>query len=298
MQDMNGCGASLEGVSKRYGATPALEEVTLRIEPGAVTALLGPNGAGKSTAVALLLGLVRAQGGRVRVLGGEAGELAARRRTGVMLQSAALPDTLRVGELLRLVRGYYPNPLAAEETLELCGLGALRSRAYAALSGGEQRRVQFALAICGNPDLMFLDEPTTGLDVEARARLWSVVRALAARGCAILLTTHYLEEAEALASRVAVLVRGRIVSCGTVEQIRAHGARRRIRCISGLPVDEIRAWAGVSDATRTEGWLQIEGPSAEPIVRRLLAADPTLSELEVRRTGLAEAFVRITREAA
>jgi ABC-2 type transport system ATP-binding protein len=298
MQSDNSAAASLTGVVKRYGERLALDGVTLAIEPGQVTALLGPNGAGKTTAISVLLGLATPEAGEVRVLGGSPHELAVRRRVGVMLQSAALPDTLRVGELLRLICGYYPSPRPLAEVAALAGLGRLLHVPYAKLSGGQQRRVQFALAVCGNPQLVFLDEPTTGLDLEAREALWEVVRALTARGAAILLTTHYLEEAEALAQRVAVLVRGRIVSCGTVDEIRACGVRRRIRCVSELPVEEIRGWTGVTGASRAARWLDIEGVVAEPIVRRLLAADPNLSELEVRRSGLAEAFVKITREAA
>ncbi len=298
MQSDNSPAASLTGVVKRYGDRLALDDVTLAIEPGQVTALLGPNGAGKTTAISLLLGLATPEAGEVRVLGGSPHELAVRRRVGVMLQSAALPDTLRVGELLRLICGYYPSPRPLAEVAALAGLGQLLHVPYSKLSGGQQRRVQFALAVCGNPQLVFLDEPTTGLDLEAREALWDVVRALTARGAAILLTTHYLEEAEALAQRVAVLVRGRIVSCGTVDEIRAYGVRRRIRCVSDLPVAEIRGWTGVTGASREARWLDIEGAVAEPIVRRLLAADPNLTELEVRRSGLAEAFVKITREAA
>src|SRR5689334_9323927 len=290
--------ASLTHVVKRYGEKLALEGLTLGIESGQVTALLGPNGAGKSTAIALLLGLTRVASGTVRVLGGEPGALAVRRRTGVMLQSAALPDTLRVGELLTLVRSYYPRPRAAQEIIAAAGLRACLDSPYARLSGGQQRRVQFALAICGDPELLFLDEPTTGLDIEARESLWAVVRSLTARGCAILLTTHYLEEAEALAQRVAVLSRGRLVSAGTVDEIRACGLSRRIRCISALPAEQVRTWSHVTAATREAQWLDIESTSAEPVVRALLEADPCLRELEVRRAGLAEAFVRITREAA
>lgn len=290
--------ASLTEVVKRYGAKTALDHVSLTIEPGKVTALLGPNGAGKTTAISVLLGLTAPQAGRVEVLGGTPASLRVRRRLGVMLQSAALPDTLRTGELLRLVSGYYPSPRPLTEVALLAGISELLDTPYGRLSGGQQRRVQFALAICGNPELVFLDEPTTGLDIEARETLWAVVRELTARGCAMLLTTHYLEEAEALAQRVAVLVRGAIVSEGTVEAIREHGVRRRIRCVSALPVEAVRAWPGVSGAIREDRWLDIEAPLAEPVVRRLLEADPTVRDLEVRRTGLAEAFVRITREAA
>jgi ABC-2 type transport system ATP-binding protein len=158
--------------------------------------------------------------------------------------------------------------------------------------------VQFALAVCGNPELLFLDEPTTGLDIDARERLWTVVRELVAEGCAVLLTTHYLEEAEALAHRVAVLMNGRIVTEGTVDEIRAVGVRRHIRCVSALAAAQVREWPGVDAVAGQDGRLDIEARIAEPIVRRLLTTDPSVSELEVTRAGLAEAFVRITREAA
>jgi ABC-2 type transport system ATP-binding protein len=290
--------AALTAVSKSFGRNLALDEVSLTIAPGEVTALLGPNGAGKSTAIGLLLGLIAADSGTAQVLGGAPGDLGVRRRTGVMLQSAALPDTLRAGELLRQIMGYYPTPRPFAEVVELTGLAPLLGVPYGRLSGGQQRRVQFALAVCGNPELLFLDEPTTGLDIEARESLWQVVRALTARGCAVLLTTHYLEEAEALAQHVVVLMRGRILTRGTVEDIRARDVRRQIRCTSRLTADEVRAWPGVTSVSCSAGVLEIESPAAEPVVGRLLACDPSLSGLEVRRTGLAEAFVRITREAA
>lgn len=290
--------ASLTGAVKRYGANTALDGVSLDIERGKITGLLGPNGAGKSTAIALWLGLATPDAGRVELFGQSPRQLQARRRIGVMLQTAALPETLRVGELLELTSSYYARPLSLAKVSEYAGLDNLLRRPYSALSGGQQRRVQFALAICGNPELLFLDEPTTGLDIEARESLWAVVRSLVAQGCAVLLTTHYLEEAEALADRIAVLVSGRIVTEGTVDEIRAVGVRRHIRCVSNIPVAEVRAWPGVAAVTKRDNRLDIEVGSAEPIVRRLLGADPSLSELEVSRAGLADAFMQITKEAA
>jgi len=337
--------AGLTGVSKRYGTSVALDRVSLGLERGKVTALLGPNGAGKSTTVALLLGLAGADEGRVELFGNSPQVLAARRRVGVMLQSAGLVEVLRVRELVQLTSSYYARPRALSEVAEMAGIGGLLAKPYGALSGGQQRRVQFALAICGRPELLFLDEPTTGLDIEAREALWTVVRGLVAEGCAVLLTTHYLEEAESLAHRVAVLMRGRIVAEGTVDEVRAMGVRRRIRCVSTLAAAEVRTWVGVEsvvdEAARTgggaaadggeagrdvararsdgdaaargvtavgePGWeaggrltpkrrrLEISAVVAEPIVRRLLEGDPGLSELEVSRAGLAEAFVEITR---
>jgi ABC-2 type transport system ATP-binding protein len=302
MPTENSSAAALAGVVKRYGTNVALNGVSLNIERGKVTALLGPNGAGKSTAISLLLGLATADEGSASLFGQSPQLLAARRRIGVMLQTAALPDTLRVGELVQLTSSYYASPRPLAEVARITGIESLLRRRYGALSGGQQRRVQFALAICGNPQLLFLDEPTTGLDIEARESLWAVVRSLTAGGCAVLLTTHYLEEAEALAQCVAVLVRGRIVTEGTVEELRSLGVRRHVRCVSGLGAAEVRLWPGVEAVTEMaaerdaggERRLEISVAVAESIVRRLLAADPNLRELEVTRAGLAEAFVQIT----
>jgi ABC-2 type transport system ATP-binding protein len=288
--------AALDGVVKRYGSITALDGIDLSIERGKVTALLGANGAGKSTAVAVLLGLTAPDAGQVNLLGGVPRQIAVRRRIGVMLQNAALPDTLRTRELLRLTSSYYARPRPLADLARLARVGDLLERSYGKLSGGQQRRVQFALAICGRPELLFLDEPTTGLDIEARQAVWSVIRALVAEGCAVLLTTHYLEEAEALAHRVAVLVRGRIVADGTLDEVRAQGVRRRIRCITGVAAEQVRTWPGVTEVSRQDSKLEVEAVVAEPIVRRLLDLDPELGELEVRRAGLAEAFIQLTRE--
>jgi len=288
--------ASLAGAVKRYGDLTALDGLDLMLHRGELLALLGPNGAGKSTAISLLLGLVRADGGRVELFGQDPQDIRARRRVGVMLQSAVLPATLSVAELLRLTMSYYPAPRALEEAAELAGVTDLLSRRYAALSGGQQRRVQFAMALCGRPELLFLDEPTVGMDIEARQKLWSAIRKLLAEGCAIVLTTHYLEEAEALAQRVVVLAKGRVLSDGSVQALRARVARARIRCLSDLDAHAIAQWSQVTSATREGARLAIQTDAAESVVRRLLDADPALSELEVLRAGLAEAFTELTRE--
>jgi ABC-2 type transport system ATP-binding protein len=290
--------ARLEAATKRYGKTPALESVTLDIRRGEVLALLGPNGAGKTTAISLLLGLLTADAGSASLFGSTPHTLSARRRIGAMLQTTAVPDTLTIGELIALFRSYYPRPRSVADIVDLAGVGDLLGRRYGRLSGGQQRRAQFALAICGHAELLFLDEPTTGLDIEARATMWQTIRRLVAAGCGVLLTTHYLEEAEALADRIAVLARGHLVAQGSIAEIRARVAQKRIHCVSSLPRDSIALWPEVRSVAAVGSRLEIITDAAEPVVRRLLLEDANLAELEVRRAGLAEAFTEITREAA
>jgi len=290
--------AALHGVSRRFGAVLALDQVSLDVRRGEVLALLGPNGAGKTTAISLLLGLQRPDAGSADLFGGPPESRPARNRIGAMLQTGGVPDTLTVAELVGLFRSYYPRPRSVADTVNLAGVADLLRRRYGTLSGGQQRRAQFALAICGNPEILFLDEPTTGLDVEARATLWKTVRQLVAEGSAVVLTTHYLEEAEALADRVDVLARGRIVASGSVQQIRARVAQRRIRCVSALAPEAVALWPEVRSVARAGERMEIVTDAAEIVVRQLLFEDVTLSDLEVHRAGLAEAFVEITREAA
>jgi ABC-2 type transport system ATP-binding protein len=290
--------AALKAAYKRYGGVVALDGVDLDVRPRELLALLGPNGAGKTTAIALMLGIAQPDAGDVELFGLPPHSLDARRRTGVMLQTAGMPDTLKVRELLAQVRSYYADPLDADACAKTAGIADLLDRRYGKLSGGQQRRVQFSLAIAGRPKLLFLDEPTVGLDLPARQALWSAIRALVADGCAVILTTHYLEEAEALADRVAVLAKGRIVAMGSVRQIRSRVAQRRIRCISELPLETIGAWPDVRSICRDGERVEIVTDAAESVVRRLLGADATLAELEVQRPGLADAFVEITQEAA
>jgi ABC-2 type transport system ATP-binding protein len=216
----------------------------------------------------------------------------------VMMQEVGLTPELRVRELVDLTASYYPNPLPTEQTLALTRISVLANRPYAKLSGGQKRQVQFALAICGRPPVLFLDEPTVGLDVEAREAMWRTIRQMIAEGCSIVLTTHYLEEAEALADRVAVLANGRLIASGTVPEIRSIVSRKQIVCTSTLAADDVRGWPQVISATRETHRLQITATDAEDVLRRLLAADADVRDLEVRQAGLAEAFADLTKEAA
>ncbi len=290
--------AELRGVHKRYGRTTALAGLSLAVGPGELVALLGPNGAGKSTAIALWLGLLEADDGDVRLFGRSPLEVASRREVGVMLQEVVLNPTLRVRELVELAASYYPSPLAVHQALELTHTTELAGKPCGKLSAGQKRQAQFAVAICGRPRLLFLDEPTVGLDVQARELMWRTIRAMVAEGSSVLLTTHYLEEAEALADRVAVLARGELIASGTVDEVRSIVSRKRITCTSGLGADDIRTWPDVVDATGDTRRLEITAIDAESVVRRLLAADHQLKNLEVRQAGLAEAVAELTREVA
>ena len=187
--------ASLEGVNKNYGDVRALRGVDFRVRAGEVVTLLGPHGAGKTTAVKLVLGLMPPNSGRPRVFGGDPTNPENRTRTGAMLQVGRVPETLRVREHINLFSSYYQKPTASAEVLAIAGLEKLSDRKFGDLSGGQRQRVLFALAICGDPDLLFLDEPTVGLDVEARRMLWDEIRKMVARGKTVLLATHYLQEA-------------------------------------------------------------------------------------------------------
>jgi ABC-2 type transport system ATP-binding protein len=242
--------AELRGVHKRYGKVEALQGVDLQIHPGELVALLGPNGAGKTTAVGVLLGQRRPDAGSAKLFGRDPTLPATRRLVGATPQVAGFPDNLTVAEVVDFVRVHYPNPAASRELLERFGLGEVADRRTGGLSGGQQRRLAVALAFAGQPRLVVLDEPTTGLDVEARRGLWEVVRLFVADGGAVLLTTHYLEEAQVLASRVVVIADGTIVAHGSVEDIttRAGLGRGHLRVPSppGLEEAILRLTGGAS----------------------------------------------------
>ncbi len=290
--------AELVGAIKRYGKTVALDRVNLDVRRGEVLAVLGPNGAGKSTAISLWLGLLQPDAGEARLMGRSPLDVESRRDVGVMMQEVALEPLLRVRELVDLAASYYPDPLSVDETLALTRTTGLADKRYAKLSGGQKRQAQFAIAVVGRPRLLFLDEPTVGLDVQARETMWHAIRDLVARGSSVVLTTHYLDEAEALANRVVVLAKGRVIASGSVDEIRSVVSRTHISCASELSAADVRGWPSVLEASGDARKLTITAADGESVVRRLLAADPGLRQLEVRQAALAEAFTELTKEAA
>src|ERR1700678_1376859 len=286
--------ASLRSVSKRFGQQIALDRLSLELRRGEVVALLGPNGAGKTTAVRLLLGLSQATSGEVRIFGGNPRDRANRLRLGAMLQVGRMPETLRVREHLQLFSSYYANPRPLAELLVVAGLEGLEEKLFGTLSGGQKQRVLFALALCGDPDLICLDEPTLGMDVEARRALWAQVRKLAARGKTILLTTHYLEEADALASRIIVIQKGKVIAEGTPAELKAGDKSRTIRCTTSLQLSFVSALAGVTSVEQDGNAMLVRTQTPEAVLRTMLAHDAALSGLEVRTAALEDAFLALT----
>jgi ABC-2 type transport system ATP-binding protein len=244
----------VEGLRMRYGDRVVLQGVDFTVARGEVFGLLGPNGAGKTTTVEILEGFRRPTGGRVRVLGFDPGnrEEELRARTGLVLQECALPLHLRVTEVLDLWCSFYRRPRPVGDLLEVVDLTAQRDQIVGSLSGGQRRRLDLALALAGDPELIFLDEPTTGFDPEARRRCWSAIRNLRSLGKTVLLTTHYLDEAEYLADRVAILRDGRIRACGTPAELAREAGARPCRKVVQPTLEEV--------------YLRLVGTTGEPML--------------------------------
>lgn len=281
-------------LSKRYGATPALTGVDLVLHAGEVVALLGPNGAGKSTLAGILTGRTIADAGEATVFGLPPRALGARLRMGVMLQSAGLPETLTVAEVVALQAGLFPQAPPVPATLAEAGLTDIQGRRCDALSGGQRQRVMHALAICGGPEFLVLDEPSVGLDPEARRGLWETVRARAAAGAAVLLATHHMDEAEALADRIVVVAGGRIVADSTPAALRASVAGSAIICRPALGLRELTALPGVTGATKQGADIEIRTRAPRATLEALFAADPALETLTVGAASLDAAIADLT----
>ncbi|HEY1808086.1 MAG TPA: ABC transporter ATP-binding protein [Acidobacteriaceae bacterium] len=289
--------AKLHSVTRRYGAVTALDNFSMTLHAGEVVALLGPNGAGKTTAVRLLLGLIGADSGTARILGRDPRDAAARTRIGAMLQVSRVPEMMRVREHIDLFRSYYPHPLSTAEVLRTARLESVANQMFGKLSGGQKQRTLFGLALCGNPDLIFLDEPTVGMDIESRRALWDQVRAFSAAGKTVLLTTHYLEEADMLASRIVVLNKGKVVCEGTPAEIKNRVSGRRIRCITQLDPEFLRTLPTVSEVLQDREAVVIRAEHPESVVREMLLRDESLHGLEIAAAALEDAFLALTGDA-
>lgn len=278
---------------KSYGSTLALDGLDLCIEHPGVYAILGRNGAGKTTLINCALGLEKISSGELLTLGDKPGSGSAKLRTGVILQNSELPDLLTVKEHIELFASYYIAPFSVDEIINKCNLSEFANKRYKKLSGGQKRRVQFGLAVVGNPDLIFLDEPTTGLDIDARKTLWGVIREFAGKGKTIILTTHYLEEAESLADRILIMNAGKIVSDSSPEEIQSQSKGSVIQFQTSLArnaLENIVACEAVSERGR---FVEILSSDACATLRHLLDRDPKLSNLTVSKPKLEEFFSQI-----
>ena len=289
----------LSGATKTFRAhgtvVPAVRGIDVSIAGGETVALLGPNGAGKSTTIDMLLGLIAPDRGTVSLFGRPPAQAVARGQIGAMLQVGALIRDVTPRELLQMTASLYPSGLNVEDTLELVGIADIADRRTHKLSGGQAQRVRFALALVSDPALLILDEPTVGMDVEARRGFWASVREFAARGKTVIFATHYLDEADAYADRVILMAHGRVVADGPTSEIRARVGSRTIRAT--LPDANRAALAslpGVTAADRRGEAVVLKCSDSDAAIRALLAAYPEARDIEIAGAGLEEAFVELT----
>jgi ABC-2 type transport system ATP-binding protein len=286
---------------KRYGATVAVDDISLTVRAGEILGIVGPNGAGKTTTVECLEGLRRPDGGEVRVLGLDPRRQGAqlRQRIGVQLQQASLPDRLKVWEALELYAAFYRNPADWRRLLEEWGLQAKRDAAFADLSGGQRQRLFIALSLVGRPEVVFLDELTTGLDPQARRATWELVRQVRAKGATVVLVTHFMEEAELLCDRVAIVDRGRVVALDTpgalVKGLRA-GQRLRFRPLGPFDPDGLRGLAGVERVDRDGDQVVVtgDGPLLATVAAALADRAVPVADLRTEEATLEDAFLALT----
>jgi ABC-2 type transport system ATP-binding protein len=293
-----GLALRFDKVVRRYGDRVALDHLSFEVAGGETVALLGPNGAGKSTTISLFLGLLRPDAGTVQVLGTAPRQAVADGRVGAMLQTGSgsgLPPGVRVVAALRMVRQLYRQPAPFDLTVERAGIGALLGRPTHRLSGGEAQRVRFALAIAGDPELVFLDEPTAAMDVESRRSFWRMMRQFGQEGRTIVFATHHMQEADEIADRVLVINHGRMVANGPGATLKAAVAIRQLRFVTGHPDEDLfDNLEGVTDVVVRGTGVALNSLDADATIRALVHSGVAFHDLEVTGAGLEDAFVALT----
>jgi ABC-2 type transport system ATP-binding protein len=286
--------AQLIDATKNYGAVEALKGVTLDIELGDVVAMLGPNGAGKTTSISLLLGLRKPTSGKALLFALDPTHLDARSRVGVMLQESGIPAMLKVREIVDLFRSYYPKPMASDRAIAMAGLEEKAGALVKELSGGQRQRLYFALAVCGDPEVLFLDEPTVGMDVEGRRSFIERIAEFANMGRTVVLTTHYLEEADQLAKRVIVIDRGVVIADASPQEIKSKVAGKRVRFTAPALVDKDLEGLPITTSTITAHTAQLLTNQPEAVLRELFRRGIEITDLEVSGADLEDAFISLT----
>jgi len=285
--------AQLVDATKKYGNVEALKGVSLNIELGEVVAILGPNGAGKTTSISILLGLRKPTSGKALLFGISPTDLKARSRVGVMLQESGVPAMLKVREIVDLFRSYYPKPMVADRAIAMAGLEEKANSLVKELSGGQRQRLYFALAVCGDPEVLFLDEPTVGMDVEGRRSFIERIAEFAKLGRTVVLTTHYLEEADQLAERVIVIDRGLVIADASPKEIKSKVAGKRVRFSATLTEKDLDGLP-ITTSTITDHTVQMFTNQPEAVLRELFKRGIEITELEVTGADLEDAFIALT----
>jgi ABC-2 type transport system ATP-binding protein len=286
--------AQLVAATKKYGAVEALKGVSLDIDLGDVVAMLGPNGAGKTTSISLLLGLRKPTSGKALLFGLDPTDLDARSRVGVMLQESGIPAMLKVREIVDLFRCYYAKPMASDRAIAMAGLEEKAGALVKELSGGQRQRLYFALAVCGDPEVLFLDEPTVGMDVEGRRSFIERIAEFANLGRTVVLTTHYLEEADQLAKRVIVIDRGVVIADASPQEIKSKVAGKRVRFTAPTLTDKDLEGLPITTSTISDQKVQLLTNQPETVLRELFRRAIEISDLEVSGADLEDAFISLT----
>jgi ABC-2 type transport system ATP-binding protein len=295
---------SVQHVVKKYGRRVAVNDVSISIHEGEIFGIIGPNGAGKTTTVECISGLRAPDSGSISVYGlsPQKDRNKMREFVGVQLQESQLPPRLKVGEAVRLFASFYSNPLEPDPLLESLGIKEFANSSFKNLSGGQKQRVSIALALVGNPRLAILDELTTGLDPEARREIWSLIESMRDRGVTVILVTHFMDEAERLCDRLALINHGTVIALDTPEAIAAKAGGSRVRFAPSQPVDDqtLRAIAGVNEIERKERFVTVTGTGdlAGSLVNALAAIGIRVSDLEARTGNLDDAFIKLTSDGA
>src|SRR3954454_830936 len=288
---------ALRGLTKRFGAVTAVDGLDLTIQPGEIVAFLGPNGAGKTSTIDMVLGLSRPDSGSARVFGLAPRTAVAHGLVAAVMQTGGLLKDLTVAETVQLTAALFAHSRPVAEVLERAGLAEIADRRVGKCSGGQQQRLRFAMALLPEPELLILDEPTTGMDVEGRRDFWTAIRADAARGRTVLFATHYLEEADAYADRVVLVSGGRIVADGTAAEIKALSAGRMVPAtwpgVGPADISGLRALPGVEDVELRGETVLLRGRDSDAVARQLLVDTPA-HDLQITSRGLEDAFLALT----
>lgn len=284
----------MNSVTKTYGDFKALDNIDFELSAGEIVCFLGPNGAGKTTAISIMLGLRRATSGDVKLFGESPKNTSSRDRIGVMLQESGVPASLKVKELINLIRATYSHSLPAQEILEKADLLEKQNARISTLSGGQKQRLYFALAIAGDPDIVFLDEPTVAMDVQSRKVFWETLQNFAKLGKSILFSTHYLEEADENADRIIVINKGQIIAQGSPTDIKAVVADKTIRFKTNI--NQIEAKELGFDIKKDAEYSIIYTQNAEQTIAKLFAKNIEIKDLTITATDLEAAFISLTKE--